>query len=115
MNTELQIVIVGAGGVAESFIASLVTKGCTPHAIVSPTVGHAEALSARYCPTSQVFHSLEEIPRMPISISWQYLIGWFKRWHKLCLLPKGCGCTRRQVSLLRRSHSITIRVLFFIH
>lgn len=62
MSTELQIVIVGAGGVAESFIASLVTKGCTPHAIVSPTVGHAEALSARYCPTSQVFHSLEEIP-----------------------------------------------------
>lgn len=58
----MRIVIIGAGGVAESLIYSLAQAGVPPVAIVSPTVGHAEELASRYAPRAKAYHSLVALP-----------------------------------------------------
>lgn len=60
---DYRIVIIGSGGVAESFVAALVQKGVTPLALASPTPGHPEQLAARYCPSCSVYHTLCDLPK----------------------------------------------------
>lgn len=62
VEKEPKIVVVGAGGVAESLVAALSLRTVSPMALMSPTLGHAEQLVERYALKSQVVHTLMELP-----------------------------------------------------
>lgn len=59
----MDIVVIGSGGVAESFVYSLGRAGIAPRVIMSPTLGHAERLRDLYAPDSLALHCWGEIPQ----------------------------------------------------
>ncbi len=60
----MKIVIIGSGGVAESFYKALLDVCVSPLAIVSPSKGNAESIIMRYGQSSTlVFHNLQDIPK----------------------------------------------------
>lgn len=59
----MQVVIVGAGSVAESLTAALVRVGLPPIAIYNRSREKAERIASIYSPASDIIDSLEELPR----------------------------------------------------
>lgn len=57
-----KIVLLGAGGVAESFLDNLVKAGNPPIAVYNRTPEKAERLVARYSPSTEVVYALASLP-----------------------------------------------------
>lgn len=57
-----KIVLLGAGGVAESLLADFVKRGNHPVAIYNRTVEKASALAERYSPSTPVVDTLDDLP-----------------------------------------------------